>query len=121
MNLTIYHPTETVNEILDDFLQAYYGKRMSYFASDLLKEGFSPEEIMSAVRRAMGICRSGGMEVRQHFQLVYTTLEGAIVRDCKLTRFGYALVLLNGPASNEMVANWQMQLVQHFSQSGYKD
>ena len=114
MNLTIYHSTETVNEILDDFLQAYYGKQMSFFASDLLKEGLSPEEIMTAVRRAMAICRSNDTDLRKHFQLVYTTLNGAIVRDCKLSRLGYALVLLNGPSSNAVVANWQLQLVRYF-------
>ncbi len=114
MNLTVYHSTEPVNEMLEEFMDAYYGQRMPCFASDLLQEGFSPEEIMTAVRRAMVSCRSAGMDVREHFQLVYTTLQGAIVRDCKLTQFGYALVLLNGPAGNHAVAEWQVRLVNYF-------
>ncbi|MEZ4933113.1 MAG: hypothetical protein R2788_13455 [Saprospiraceae bacterium] len=114
MNLAIYHSNETVNEILEEFIDAYYGQRMHYFASDLLKEDFTPEEIMTSVRRAMSICRAAGVDVRPHFNLVYTTLEGAIIKDCKLSKFSYALVLLNGPSNNATVADWQVQLVNSF-------
>jgi hypothetical protein len=114
MNLILYQRESDLGENLEDFLNAYYNRNMSCLASDLLKEGFSAGEIVDAVRRAMSMARSAGISVRKHFRLVYTTLDGAIVRDCKMTRHGYALVLLNGPADNASVAVFQTRLIRHF-------
>ncbi len=110
-NLTVYQTKIDVYESLENFLNLYHGNRMHVLASDLLKEGFSTQDIINAVRQGMVVCRTARLPINQHFQLVYTQLNGALVRDCKLSDIGYALVILNGPPNHPLVAGWQMKLV----------
>ncbi|MCB0521087.1 MAG: hypothetical protein H6577_06815 [Lewinellaceae bacterium] len=115
IDIAIYHPNESLGEALEDFLNLYHGSHMHRLASDLLQEGFSVKDVMESVRRAMSICRTAGMDLRPHFQLVYTQLDGTLVRDCKLSDFGYALVLMNGPADHPRVASWQIRMTKYFN------
>jgi hypothetical protein len=114
IDISVYHPKESLAEALDNFLHLYHGGHMHRLASDLLQEGFSVKDIMEAVRRAMSTCRTNGVDLRPHFQLVYTQLEGSLVRDCKLSDFGYALVMMNGPCDHPSVARWQVKMASQF-------
>ena len=114
IDISLYHPKESLGEALEDFLNLYHGSHMHRLASDLLKEGLSVKDIMEAVRRAMSACRTEGIDLRPHFQLVYTQVEGSLVRDCKLSDFGYALVMMNGPAGHPSVVRWQVSLASQF-------
>ena len=114
IDITIYHPNESLGESLENFLHLYHGSHMHRLASDLLKEGFSVKDIMEAVRRAMSICRTGGVDLRPHFQLVYTQLDGTLVRDCRLSDLGYSLVVMNGPADHPLVARWQIRMAREY-------
>ncbi|MEK7253462.1 MAG: hypothetical protein AAB316_01850 [Bacteroidota bacterium] len=114
MNLPAYPPAETLDEVFDEFFTAFFSRNMPCLASDLLKDGFQEPEIVESVRRAMSVLNSAGMDARRHFQLVSTVQEGLEIRDCKLTALGYALVLMNGPADNAVVGDWQLQLIQQF-------
>ncbi len=116
IDISVYHPKESLDEALENFLNLYHGGHMHRLASDLLDEGLSVKEIMEAVRRAMTVCRTNGLDLRPHFQLVYTQLGGTLVRDCKLSDFGYSLVMMNGPSDHPSVANWQVKMAMQFHQ-----
>ncbi len=111
LNLPAYRPAETLDEVFDEFFTAFFSRNMPCLASDLLNEGFQEPEIVESVRRAMAVLSSVGLDTRRHFQLISTVQNGMEVRDCKLTALGYAMVLMNGPAENATVGNWQLQLL----------
>ena len=43
-------------EALEDFLNGCFSAEMTHLASDLLKKGLSPRDIMAATRKAVTIC-----------------------------------------------------------------
>ena len=112
MDVTLYQSRIQSSSPLNEYLNAYFAQQMPYLASDFLKKGFSPEDISEAVQRAMTICRTAGMDVRRHFQLIYTQYKNGIVQDCKLSRVGFGLVLLNGRADEKVVAKWQLEVLE---------
>lgn len=112
--LTLFHDHYASNDSLDQFLDVLFYREMKYFASDLLEKGLSPEEIQQAVNRAMLAGKTAGLVIRQHFTIVYTQFQGGLLKDCKLSKLGYALVLLNARPSSPVVANWQLQVLDHF-------
>jgi hypothetical protein len=114
MEIIIYHEEYNESEPLENFIDLLHSSQMKYLASDLLQEGLSPRDIYEGIRRAMAAARAGGLAVRQHFVPLYTQAEGGLIRDCKLSKLGYALVLLNAGAKNPLVARWQLQLVRAF-------
>lgn len=105
------------NDSFDQFLEVLFYREMKYFASDLLKKGLNLEDIQEAVSRAILVGKTAGLDIRQHFSLVYTPFQGGLMKDCKLSKLGYAMVLLNARVSNPAIANWQMQVLDHFFKS----
>ncbi len=112
MKLKIYQKVYDLHESLEEFLNAFHQHHMYYLASDLLDKCLSPTDITDAVRRAMLAAKNAGMDVRRHFSPVYTQYDSSIIRDCKLTGLGYALVLLNASPANPAVAKWQLKVLQ---------
>ncbi|MCB0571942.1 MAG: hypothetical protein KDC66_19380 [Phaeodactylibacter sp.] len=113
-NLILYEPELESFESIDNFMDGLFSMQMPYLASGLLEKGLSPREIVGAVRRAVNACRVAGYNPRRHFYPVYTQYQGQLVRDCKLSAFGYGLVLLNGPDGSPIVAEFQARLVKGF-------
>lgn len=109
-----YHEVHNVNEWIEGFQYMLYGSEMTYLASDLIKEGISVSDLESAIKGAIISTRSAGIETRKHFMPIYTDIDGTVVRDCKTTQLGLAMILLNGNPKVGMVANWQLKLVRHF-------
>jgi hypothetical protein len=99
------------DDSFENFRYNYFSGQMPHLASDLLDKGLTPQEIVNAVRRAMVISRTAGLDVQCHFQPLYTTYEGMLVRDCKMTSFGLALVLLNAKANLPEVASMQVEML----------
>jgi len=99
---------------IDDFMDFYYSLNMKYLASDLLKEGLTPLAIERAFIRATKIARSSGLEVEKHFLPVYSQLYKTIIKDCKLSKLGYALVLLNADPDSPVVGKWQLEVLNTF-------
>ncbi|MBT8219830.1 MAG: hypothetical protein KJP00_08395 [Bacteroidia bacterium] len=112
--LLIYRKKYDPIESIEDFVDMYYASEMQYLASDLLDNGLSPIHIREAVRSAMTACRNAGKEVRRHFSPVYTEQRGTVINDCKLSKTGYGLVLMNADPEVPFVANWQLQVVKSF-------
>lgn len=113
-NIILYEPEYESFESIDNFLDGYFSTRMPHLASSLLEKGLSPRDIVVAVRKAVNVCRTAGIDPRRHFYPVYTQYRGQLVRDCKLSTFGYGLVLLNGPEGQPVVAEFQARLVKGF-------
>lgn len=111
---TRYDATES----LDQFLEVLFYRGMKYLASDLLEKGLSPEDIQEAVKRAMLVAKTAGLDLRQHFKVIYTQFRGGLMKDCKLSRLGYVMVVLNARADHALAANLQLQLLEHFFQQG---
>lgn len=109
-----FHTDEGVAEALQYIEDLVYGAQMPYLASDLLDRGLAPGEVVEAVRRAMMACERGGLPVRRHFQMVYTSRGGSLMRDCKLSGLGYALTLLNASPRHPRVAEWQLRVLRHY-------
>ena len=80
----------------------------------LLKDGLTPKAVEDAFIRAIKIARSSGLEVEKHFLPIYSQLDQSIVRDCKLSKLGYALVLLNADPEYIIVAEWQLEVLNKF-------
>lgn len=115
--IILFQSSYDANESFDQFLDVLFYREMKYFASDLLEKGLSPEDIQQAVSRAMLVGKTAGLNIRKHFTIVYTQFQGALMKDCKLSKLGYAMVLLNARASSPVVANLQMQVLDHFFKS----
>ncbi|RMF02787.1 MAG: hypothetical protein D6772_03055 [Bacteroidetes bacterium] len=99
---------------IDEFLDAFFIRQMNYLASDLLQEGLWPEEIASALARAIRISEAANLDVRRHFAPVYTQINQQIMKDCRLSRLAYGLVLLNARPDRPVVAQWQLKLLRQF-------
>lgn len=114
MDVIVYHNAYDANDSLEQFLDVLFYQEMHYLASDLLDKGLSPDDINQAINRAMLAAKTAGVELRQHFIPIYTDIKGSLVKDCKMSKLGYGLLLLNANTANPMVANWQRQLLEHF-------
>lgn len=106
-----YNQKYNRDKALDEFLRSYYGCQLHHLASDLLDKGLSPVDIITAIKRAMTICQTGGLEVQAHFMPIYSSRDGAVIRDCKLSELGLKLVLLNARPSARAVAQFQLRVV----------
>jgi len=114
MNVVIFQTQNEEQESLADFRDLYFNSQMKYFASDLLHEGLSPTAIRDAVQKAIRVCTISDLEVRAHFQPVFTEMEGTIIRDCKLSKLGYGLVMLNAEETIPIIAQWQLKVIRNF-------
>jgi hypothetical protein len=114
MEVTIYQEIQTRNESLDHFIDLLYSSQMKFLASELLQEGLSVEDISDAVKRAVTIARTAKLNIREHFSFVYTQLNGQLVKDCKLTKLGYALVLINARPDIKLTSTLQLKLLNQY-------
>lgn len=105
-----YRPYDSIA----NFMDFYDSFRLKCLASDLLKEGLSPKEISDAVKRAIHIGKSSGMDIGQHFRPVFSGIGREIINDCKLSNFAYALVLLNADVELSAVTDFQVSVLQRY-------
>ena len=112
--MIIHHTKYEVKTSFDKFLDLLYSKGMQYFASDLLQKGFKPADIQDALERAVIIGRTSGIETRKHFAPLYTQIDGQLFNDCKLSRLGYALVILNARPDLMATSIWQMRVLEKY-------
>lgn len=106
----------TSGAVLENFLDQVYQNNMSLLASSLMEKGLSPDEINEAVARAYNVCEAAGISTRQHFCFLYTQYNQGLMRDCKLTKMAYQLVLLNANTKNKEVASFQLKVLSKYNQ-----
>lgn len=111
IDMILFHTEYERMGMLEDFLDGFYSADMPYLASDLIEKGLTPREVVQSIRRAIAVCRNGGENPRQHFFPIYTQYQNNIVKDCKLSSFGYNLTLLNAPEHLSAVAKFQVELL----------
>lgn len=99
---------------IDSFMDFYYSLQMKFLASDLLRQGLSPIQIGDAVIKAINVAKSSGMNVRENFKPVFSSIANEVISDCKLSRLGYGLVLMNAETKFSAVAKWQRKVLEDF-------
>jgi len=114
MDVIIYHKNYETEDALDNFINMHYSYGLTYLASDLLNEGFSPQEIRIAVQKAMSILNSSALNIRQHFLPIYTQVSHQVIWDCKLSKYGYGLVILNANSTIPIVKEWQLKVLNNY-------
>ena len=87
---------------------------MKYSTSDLLDKGLSPEQITQAVKRAVKIVKTSGIEPYKHFMPVFSGRHQDIVQDCKLSNLGYGLVLMNANKNLPVVGKFQVAVLKEY-------
>ncbi|TLP74262.1 hypothetical protein [Maribacter sp. ACAM166] len=114
MELTMYQKEYALEGSIDNFLDFFYSFQMNSLASDLLYQGLSPKQISDAIIKAINVGKSSGMNIREHFKPVFSSMNGAIVNDCKLSRLGYGLVLMNAEIKLSAVCKWQIKVLKEY-------
>lgn len=107
---------DSYNESFEEFRDKLFETELSYFASDLFNFGMiSYDEIDIAIQRAINICKTAGLTIKQNFKPVYIYKNNEIVCDWRLSALGRKLVLLNASANNPFVARLQIELLEKFN------
>jgi len=119
MEVIIYQKNYNRNESIERFFDLLYSNEMNHFASDLLHEGLSIDDIQNAINRAVLVGISSGLNIRKHFAPMYTKVNQQIFRDCKLTKVGYALVLINARPDSKVTGKWQMTVISNMLKHEY--
>ena len=117
MQVSIYKIEQQTAESIDNFMDYYYNLHMHFLASDLLYKGLSPQQIHDAVVRAMNVAKSSKMNIREHFKPVFSSISKEVISDCKLSRLGYGLVLMNAEPNLSAVGEWQCKVLEKFLNS----
>lgn len=112
MELLIFSKKYTESEAIHNFMDMYYSLNMTYLASDLLDKGLSPKQISEAVIAAIKIANASKINTKAHFKPVFSGIQQGVIEDCKLSRLGYGLVLLNADLNLAVVANFQVDVLQ---------
>ncbi len=112
LNLNLIQYTVATPDELDDFVNMYHTIHLKYNTQHLLLAGLKSDEINTAVNRAMIVCKLNGVDTREHFKSVYVfdSVKNMVYYDWRMTRQGFALVIMNAPSENTTVARWQWEL-----------
>ncbi|MGO3719876.1 MAG: hypothetical protein ACTJGD_11125 [Mesonia hippocampi] len=105
-----YHPVDSI----EAFFSLYFSLQMNYLASDLLEQGLSAKQIADAVAKAIQVAKSSELEIREHFMPVFSERNKAIINDCKLSKMGYGLVVLNADSNHALVSKLQVSIMKNF-------
>ena len=106
------------DKIIGDFIDQVQRNQKCHWASDLLSKGLTQDDIRQAMQRAMVSCKQSGLDVELHFQLTHIESDaGSSFDDCKLSKHGYLLTLINANPKNEYVALYQKQILKQYFQS----
>ena len=98
------------NDAVQGFINSVYQKSMTYLASDLLEKNVRPEDIKLAVKKAILSIEKAGINSKKHFLPVISVKNGESFLDCRLSKLGYSLVLLNAEPKSEYIANFQVKV-----------
>jgi hypothetical protein len=114
MDLIVFQREAPANRSFEEFLDSLRSRNLTFLASSMLEEGLGPADIVEAVKRATTVCHSAGVPVEEHFKPVYTSYRNSLIRDCKLSKFGYLLTLINARPDRRITAHWQTKLLEDF-------
>ncbi|MAU25907.1 MAG: hypothetical protein CMH48_05815 [Muricauda sp.] len=113
--LAIFEPR--LKAVLEAFGEALIASDLSYSLDKLRRYGFSGDQELSlAVKRALQICATLGLDTRKHFRYIYIVdlAERCVYREWRASKFGFYLVLCNGNPKNPFVGALQMEMLKEF-------
>jgi len=98
---------------IDGFLESIAERNLTYYASDLLDKQAcrSREELSEAVKRATDVCSCMHLPLQENIKAVYRSQDGQVIQDWRLSPVAYMLLLINSDASNQVVAQLQLELI----------
>ena len=101
------------NEYMDALKERMAERNLRYYAQDLVREiGYKHAgELSESVKRAIHVCRTMNIPVKENFKVIYRSTSEGLVIDWKLSSLGYSLVSLNSDPSYRPVAKMQMELL----------
>lgn len=101
------------SEILETFEDVIHSAAYKYTTRHLALSGMEAQDILAAIGKAVKVCRLNGIDPSEHFRSIYIFDEGNHNTYCdwRMTRQGFALVVINTPATNAAIASWQWQLI----------
>lgn len=114
MDLALYTTAYDMADSVQNFMNIYYATHMKYLASDLLEKGLSPAQISDAVSAAIKVVNSSGIEAHKHFMPVFSGLKAGIIKDCRLSRLAYGLVLMNADSKLAAVSAFQVDVLKNY-------
>jgi hypothetical protein len=102
-----------VHDWTDDLEEMVHSFDFTYTTGHLALAGLIPAEINTAVNKAMKVCRLNDIDSSQHFRSFYIFDENKHDTYCewRMTKQGFALVIMNAPHTNESIARWQWEIV----------
>jgi hypothetical protein len=114
MDLLIYSKKYEDNDAIHNFMDFYHSLNMKHLASDLLDKGLSPKQISEAVVEALKIVKASRLEANAHFMPVFSGIQQTIIEDCKLSKLGYGLVLMNADSNLGVVGEFQVNVLKGY-------
>jgi hypothetical protein len=110
MEVIVFQKQYPNNDAVQSFINSVYQKGMTRLASDLLANNVQPDDIKLAVKKAILSIEKAGIDSKKHFQPVISVKKGQSFLDCRLSKLGYSMVLLNAEPKSEYIANFQVNL-----------
>jgi hypothetical protein len=101
------------HSVLEAFEEALDYRGLQYSAQSLYRFGFRDEaEIMSAINKAIIVCRGAQLNPKKHFRYYFRVSPGGrdTSREWRISRLGLFLVLCNGDPGNPMVGAFQLDM-----------
>lgn len=105
-----------MHAIFEAFEEAMEFSELRYPLAALQQYGFEDEAaIYTALNRAIRICKSLEVDPRKHFRPYFTAGGRGMpaLREWRVSKLGYYLVLCNGEPDNPYVGAFQMELLKN--------
>ncbi len=112
MELIVFQKQYAKSDAAQEFVNKIYQKDMTYLASELLDNGVHPDDIKLAVKKAMLSIDKVGLKTNKHFQPVVSAKNGTTFLDCRLSKMGFFMVVLNAEPKNNYIAHFQVKMAQ---------
>jgi hypothetical protein len=105
------------HNLSDRLEEALTDRNLIFKASSLFELGFKSHlEIADAIDRAMTVCDGAGIPVSDHFKMIYLSDHDhhTVLKDWRLSKLAYTLMMLNGHCDNPAVARLQIHVIKKF-------
>ncbi|MDF2193271.1 hypothetical protein [Paraflavitalea sp. CAU 1676] len=111
-DLIIYQSyTDAYANVVDDVREILLSRRLIHYAGSLKERALlDEEELEKAVRKALIVCVSAGIQPSEHFKSIFIYEKEALKKDWLVSDLGLQLILLNADIENPVVARLQVEL-----------
>lgn len=114
MDIIVYDKWYDKNDAIEHFLDVFYSKNLTFLASDLLDKGVELNDLQQSLKKAIIAAKTLDLNISHHFKPVYTHKNNLLLKDFKLSKLGFVLVMLNANPNNVLIANLQLALAKMF-------